>query len=405
MEKDDQKKITSFMKHAQERLILKKAEEEERKIKRLLELEANPCPLTDDSVSSILVRLPIRSLLRSICVCKLWYNIVHNSVFIHDHVLHSELVILFQSPVLKGKAKASDFSVESSILQFTGYLNNQLREYMKTNIQFMDYVDGETVLTDFSISCLGKVIASCNGLLLIIYPIKNIGLIVLNPVTRKCVFLRLGTISLPKKESYGFVYNPSNKQYKVVHLFDDGSGYTSCEIMVIGERNWKMVDGPPVGLINCFEYRPVSAIGSLHWLPQKLHNDYIVSLETKNESFKIVELPTNGGIYDRVVELGDVLCFLSHEEMFKMGIWVMKSLSEETWTKLHTITTGYIMDIVPISGSRSGAQIIFSREEDATIYIYDFRLQGVFTVDMEDVALAKYSSYLPHVNSLVSLSV
>ncbi|KAH9621968.1 hypothetical protein KSS87_021698 [Heliosperma pusillum] len=402
MEKDGLNKITSIMKHAQERSLLKKAEEEERKIKYLLELEANPCPLTDGCVSSILVRLPIRSLLRSICVCKLWYSIVHNSVFIHDHVLHSELVILFQSPL--GRGKASDFSVESSVHQFTGLLNNP--RHQKTNIQFMDYVNGEAVLSDFSISCLGRVIASCNGLLLIIYkPIKNVGLIVLNPVTRKCVSIRLGTISLPNKESYGFVYDSSNKEYNIVHLFDDGSGYTSCEIMVLGARNWKMVDGPPLGLMTWFGNRPVLAIGALHWLPQLLHNECIVSLETKNESFKIVELPTNGGIYDKIVELGDMLCFSSHEEMFKMGIWVLKSLSEETWTKLHTITTCYIMDMVPISGSRSGGQIIFTREEDAAIYIYDFHLQGVFTVDMEDVALVEYSSYLPHVNSLVSWSV
>ncbi|KAL9229043.1 hypothetical protein vseg_004559 [Gypsophila vaccaria] len=404
MEEVGGKKITSLVKLVQERSILKMAEVEERKIKKQQELESSVCPLSDDCVSCILVRLPICSLQRSSCVCKPWSDMVHNPIFIQDHLRRSEFVILIQACVYEG-VKASDFSVESSVPQLTKLVPNPLCIHTQTTIQFMHNVDGKAVIRDFNISCLGTVAASCNGLLLIEYKGRNIGMVVMNPVTRKCVFLRLGTISSPEKESYGFVYDQSANQYKVVHLFDDESGHTSCEIMVVGARYWKMVDGPSFGLIKLFS-RPVSAIGALHWLPNKLHNEFIVSMEIEKETFRTIELPATGGLYDDIAELGDFLCFTSHRDMCKMDIWALKSLSEETWTRFHTITAGYVMDLVPISGSRSGRQIIFTQEDDTTIYIYDFGFEAGSTIVMKkDKSVLKYYPYLPHVNSLVSWSV
>lgn len=227
----------------------------------------------------------------------------------------------------------------------------------------------------------------------------------MNPVTRKLVALPVGTISPSHKRSYSLVFDPSTSEYKVVHLFHDESDYTSCEILVLGERSWKMVNAPPFGLVSWFGYKPVFAVRALHWLPHIDHNDYIVSMEIGTERFKTIELPKSARTCDRVLEMGGFLCFAAHEEteIDQIDIWALKKLSEESWTRIHRVIGCCSLHMIPISGSRFGGQIIFTRDEDGTaaLYDYDFHLKSMSKIEMgKNDSLG--DSYLPHVNSLVS---
>ena len=388
---------------------------EERALSKRMEEKQVPY-LPKDCFSNILVRLPIESLPSTRLVCKPWYKLMNSSIFIDAHLQSSEAVLIFLTPMMRRdeylhpfssrsvlQEKPNTFSVEVNLLRLeSGPLFHQqvIDPRRKFCIQFMEIKDGKAKTGEFDISCLGGIKASCNGLILLENKLKKGRLVVLNPVTRKLTELPLGTLSQPHRESYGFAFSDSTSEYKVIHLFDDELRYINCEILNVGTRTWRPVNGPDFGLISWFGYKPVSAMGALHWVPHISDSDYIVSLQLETEKFHTIQLPKSYRNHDGIIEMGGSLCFVSHcEEMLQIDVWKLKGLSGEGWTKQHSITTGCILDMVPLFGMRKTEELVFKREEDGSLYAYDFQLQVMRKIEME-TPLSR--CYMPHVNSLVS---
>lgn len=404
MAKEPGSKCRSLLRSVEERALSKKVEEKQVPY------------LPKDCFSNILVRLPIESLPSSRLVCKPWYKLINSPIFIDAHLRRSEVVLIFLTPIVKqetyldpfstrsiSQEKPNTFSVEVNLLQLESaplFHQPVIDPRRKSYIQFMEIKDGKSKIGEFNISCMGEITASFNGLILLENKLKRGRLVVMNPVTRKLTELPLGTLSQPHQESYGFALSYSTSEYKVVHLFHDELRYINCEILNVGTRTWRPVNGPSFGLISWFGYKPVSAMGALHWVPHINDNDYIVSLHLENEKFHTVQLPKSYRTHDGIVEMGGSLCFVSHdEEMLQIGIWSLKGLSGEGWTKQHCITTGCILDMVPLFSMRTTEEMVFKRDEDGSLYAYDFQLQVMRKIDMETPLS---DCYLPHVNSLVS---
>ncbi|XP_065847574.1 uncharacterized protein [Euphorbia lathyris] len=411
MDKSLGKRNLAFWKSMQERALSIKVEEEEKK---------QQVPFLDkDCISNILIRVPLESLPSSRFVCKTWYNIINSPVFIDERLRCSESVLIFLKPVpnessypfsstSKQPKQQNNFSVEASLgesgLEPVPLLWKPTITGPKFSIHFVKFEDGKSKIGEYNVSCQGHIRATCNGLILLDNKLKKGGLIVMNPITRKLLALPPGTIYPPHDESYGFVFSDATGEYKVVHLFRDELGHVSCETLNIGTRCWRPVNGPAFGLFGWFGYKPVSAIEALHWIPQIDHNDYIVSMEVENDKFHTVPLPQSCRTYDRILEMGGLLCFVAHEEL-NIDIWKLKSLcSGDTWTKHYSICSGSVIDMFPVFGLRMSGDLIFKRDEDGSCYAYDFKLQEMRKVEMDDKLLRFYNSdtYLPHVNSFVS---
>ncbi|KAK9929651.1 hypothetical protein M0R45_026743 [Rubus argutus] len=180
-------------------------------------------------------------------------------------------------------------------------------------------------------------------------------------------------------------------------------GFVSCEILSLRKKAWREVDGPAFGLFGWFGYAPVSAIGALHWIPEFDRSDYIVSMEINEEKFHQIPLPKSCRTHDRIVAMGDALGFVIHEDINHIDVWILKGFCGEVWTKNHSITVGTIIDMTPLFSLRIKGDIIFKRDEDGSLYAYDFQHQEMTKVEMVKECIPKFSStYLPHVNSLVS---
>ncbi|CAA3019804.1 F-box At3g10240 [Olea europaea subsp. europaea] len=102
----------------------------------------------------------------------------------------------------------------------------------------MEIKDGKSTVKEYNETCIGKIRATCNGLILLENRMKKEGFIVMNPVTRELLTIPLGTQSSPHHESYGLVFCHRPSNYKVVHLFRDESQYIGCEIINIGSGSW-----------------------------------------------------------------------------------------------------------------------------------------------------------------------
>ncbi|GMN34799.1 hypothetical protein TIFTF001_044943 [Ficus carica] len=404
-------KKASLLRSAEERASSKRREEERRK-----QQETDLVPyIPKDCVSNILVRLPLDALQRSRFVCKLWYNVINDAKFVDAYLRRSETVLLFLSSVCK---KFSDSRVVSILPENPNAISVEAKLHhpnsaiffdklpvnraSKFSIQFLEFKDGKCQTGEYNISCLGKIRATCNGLILLDDKMKKGGLVVMNPVTRKLMPLPRGTLSSLHDESYGFALSAVTGEYKVMHLFRDYLGYVSCEILNVGRRSWREIDGPSFGL-RWFGYDPVFAIGALHWIPEIDHSDYIVSVEVESEKFHKTSLPKSCRTYDRIVEMSGFLGFVTHNYEFnQIDVWILKSLLGDVWTRHHSIITGCILDMIPLCSLRIKGELVFKRDEDDSIYVYNFQSEQMTMVEMVNNCHPFAVSYLPHVNSHVS---
>ncbi|XP_041016433.1 F-box/kelch-repeat protein At3g23880-like isoform X2 [Juglans microcarpa x Juglans regia] len=402
-------KNASFLRLVEERAL---SMEEKKK-----QQEALVPYLPKDCISNILVRLPIDSLQRSRFVCKAWYTIINSPIFIHAHLRRSESVLIFLSSIKRESLysspmawippeKPNTISVEVKSLQSEcapvfGLPN--LSPTLKSYIRCLEINDGKSKIGEYNISCLGNIRATCNGLILLDNKLKKGGLIVVNPVTRKLIALPLGTLFPAHVESYGMALSSATGEYKVIHLFKDELGFIGCETLIVGTRLWSWVNGPSFGLVSWFGCEPVSAIGAMHWVPHIDHSDYVVCMDVDEEKFHTTPLPKSCRTHDGIVEMGGFLSFVTHEEVNQIDIWILKGLGE-AWTKQHSITMGCIMDMFPFFSLKMKGDMIFKREEDGSFYAYDFQLQVMTRIEMENGRFPLSCSFLPHVNSLVSWS-
>lgn len=372
--------------------------------------------LPKDCITNILLCLPHKSLLRSMLVCKSWRDIIKSLNFVHAHLHRSDTILIFLSrlpapdniySVLTSRPPDNPnyFSIDTNYLQSQNIpiLTQPAIHYpRKSCVKFMEFSNGKCEERDYKISCLGKIRATCDGLILLENRIKKGGLIVLNPVTRKLDPLPLGTLCPPHNESYGFALSEVSRVYKVVHLFRDELNYFHCEILSLGTRVWRPLDGPEPGLFGWLGYRPVFAIGYLHWVPFVDHSDYIVSMEMDSEKFHKVALPTSCRTHDRILEIRGSLCFIAHEEMTQINIWMLEGLSGHAWKQTCSITMGCTFDMVPLLGLKMSGDIIFERDEDYSLYRYHFELKEIRRIEVQENLALSSNSYFAHVNSFIS---
>ncbi|XP_022936001.1 F-box protein CPR30-like [Cucurbita moschata] len=397
------KRTASMSRSAKESELFRTVEEKRKQQESLIPY------VHEDCVSNILIRLPLDSLHKSMFVCKHWFNVICSPIFVETHLRRSESVLIFTTQthyneVFPHSGKSNTLSIESKFMQSDESLSlfHNLDPTSKTFIHFLEFKDGLSNVGEYSLSCFGRIRATCSGLILLDNKLKKGGLIITNPVTRKLTSIPPGTLNSPHDESYGFAYDDVLGQYKVVHLFRDELMYISCEIFIIGTKKWRAVDGPSFGLFGWLGFRPVEAIGALHWIPQVNHSDCIVSLEIETEKFQTIPLPNSCNMYDGIVEIGSSLSFVTHQETHT-DIWILKGLSGEVWIKQHSINIGCRMDMIPLLSFRIRGDLVF-RSKDGLFYIYDFELRSITKVKNQNRLGVSSGCLFPHVNSMVSWS-
>lgn len=395
----------SFLKQLEERALEKKVmEEEKEKLRRSL----TPY-MPKECIHDILVRLPLESLQRLRFVCKMWYMVINNSIFIDAHFERSENVLIYLtasvrkepffpygSSVPEENSKA--FSVESKLfdLQSVPVLKRPVMHPSSLfSLKFLEIEDGKGKIVDYNLTCMGRIRASCCGLILLNNEMKRGGLVVMNPITRDISALPAGTLSAASSESYGLAFCKKTREFQLVHLFRDGLQYIGCEIMALKSRTWRSVDGPQV--FGWLHINPIFAIGALHWVPIGDRFEYIVSMEVENGKFQRISLPKSYGKFDKIMEIGGNLGYLTREGLNQIDVWILQDICGEGWEKRYSVTNGWKRDMVPLHHSRFKDEIILE-DKYGFLYAYDFELHSMTKIEMEK----RRGGWYVHVNSLVS---
>ncbi|CAK9188485.1 unnamed protein product [Ilex paraguariensis] len=293
----------------------------------------------EDVILDILMRLPMKSLMRLSCVSKSWNAFLTNPNFFSKQ-LHRSSATAHKLLILTRSELGFGFYFHSPPDDGDGDNNNNV----PLNIpQFS--------LPDFSIYSL-YIQGSCNGLACL--SVNDTSTVVLwNPVTRQFRPIRVpfprGRPNHPFEDPgcslFGFGFIPRNNGYKVVRItplvFPTETIRTWVYTLSLDSWKEKKVAVPDV----IFKTQLAICVnGFLHWLAYNKSTkvEVIVLFDLDNEVFRQIALPDSytfqSKIDRKLVILKGSFSVMIHDPSRRLEIWTMTEYGDEkSWTLQLTV--------------------------------------------------------------------
>jgi F-box interacting protein len=340
--------------------------------------------LPNGAVLEILIRLPVKSLVRFRCVCKDWLSLISSNAFIAAHTNQSlsrsddNNKILFRygqsvCTALIPSRKFEHFSLRSDDGSFSH--NNSF-------IQLNCPLERAAYFNDFP-----NMLGSWNGLICLNYyhPSYGYGYTLWNPSIHKAISLPepnlVSSNSLGKLEhSHGFGYDPSTNDIKLVRLkFLHNKVPEMAEIYTLNTGGWRPIAAPAPSYVVNDRCLSVFVNRASHWVAHTppgvgtFHN-VIVAFDMGDEVFREIAVPNcfvRKLYLNMTVAVRDgLLClvpFNEREQGKSFSIWVMKEYGiQESWTKLFNIRQG----LKRVVGFRKNGEVLVT-DRDGELLSYE----------------------------------
>ncbi|XP_050209277.1 F-box protein CPR1-like [Mercurialis annua] len=309
-------------------------------MKKLLSAAADAGDVPIDVICGILSYLPVKSVLRFRCVSKSWYSLINDSHFKKLHLLRSHDQVL----ILQLQCSDKYYSF------YGGPFFDELISGESTQMESLF-----TPIPNPPICNRTKVLAACDGLLLV-RNCDNYGqLTLLNPSTRErrslqdvkyCDFT-------PNGSFYDLGYDSSTDDYKVLlrqtFFRSDRKPWQEINILSVKTNCWRKFN-----YVGVFGERKnaVNLNGSLNWVhmhcctPEqvskgKFKTAKIVSFSLANETITEMEHPcyyNDFTLLDLGVLQGCLCLAVAEGRTPSFTIWLMKEFgATSSWTKVITI--------------------------------------------------------------------
>ncbi|KAF3954337.1 hypothetical protein CMV_020302 [Castanea mollissima] len=281
---------------------------------------SNYVPL--DVIDRILLRLPVNALIRFLCVSKEWSALINSSNFIKKHLNHSIETNSDRTLILK-----------------------------------------ETFVNPPSQSRKGR-----------------------NPLIRKCRKLPSEPMDTPSGSlcyscsSFGFGYDPSNDDYKVMRIaqFFEGVLREFFEVKVYSLKSqcWKKIE-KQLPIKEICSAQSVSLNGAFHLIvEQDDGSESILAFDLANEKFRLYRKPSNEDLASLEVLRG-CLCFIEccPEIPTSNDFWLMKEYGDESsWTRIYKIESDAVLWNIdyfkPLLFPKNGKKVLM---EGVSLIWYDIK--------------------------------
>ncbi|KEH37755.1 putative F-box domain-containing protein [Medicago truncatula] len=322
-------------------------------------LHWRPSPvLPDDVIFQILLRLPVRSLLKLKRVCKSWKTLISDPCFAkchlqsltmnpsisHQHLFSSKRLLLNHDHIVSLPVE----SLFENLSQPTKSVSFRMKRFFRNllssnNGSFKDSLK-PTKAVEFDLDHSFTIFGSCNGLLCLFD--RDHGCFRLwNPLIR-LISKKSPTLGCYEYTTYGgFGYDHVSDKYKVLvgfNIFTNGIRKSMTKIYTFGENSLKTIPNFPFPDI-WWDGKFVS--GTLNWVMLKMgvssSQNAIISFDLEKENYKELLLPEHDGINVSIPTLcvSDnrlYVCF--DENKTHLALWLMKTYGvAESWTKLMMI--------------------------------------------------------------------
>ncbi|KAI9126209.1 hypothetical protein K1719_002630 [Acacia pycnantha] len=286
--------------------------------------------LPQDIITNILVRLPVKSLIRIQCVCKDWKNLFRTPSFIAEHLHHSTL----QNPLL----------ICDNVISNPWHVRLLNREMQVVEFHNTHIID----------PLMPKWVYSSNGLLCMdLRGTCQDSLWLWNPTIRVARQVPKSLKSLNHYEyecfSVGFGFSPIVNDYKIVKLFFFGGFIVQGEVYSLRTEVWRKVEvGNLKGVHDC-QWRAFSCNGAIFWIGCKEDVEghskswlyLIVSFDIATEVFTLIPFlpmaPTYR-CYNTLSSYESKLAIfgtdIKNSESYVIDLWVLEECaypSRERW--------------------------------------------------------------------------
>ncbi|XP_047326822.1 F-box/kelch-repeat protein At3g23880-like [Impatiens glandulifera] len=294
--------------------------------------------LPEEIIIEILIKLPVKSLLQFMCVCRSWCALISNPIFVKKHLRAVTEDENYEHHRLITKSFCADVEWSS--------LLSVLREESPIGTHALDYP------MKHPCDWVG-LIGSLNGLVCI--SIDQSFIFLWNPSTRISKRLLHSNTTHHRRQDvrYGFGYDEGSSEYKVVYIYTvfnylEFSFDTNVKIYGLKSDSWKTVENYP----KCYTMSTMGVFvsGSLHWdsdIKSGINNYHsIISLNLSKETFSVISSPCSrqeGNLNLKIGVLGGCLALFSNFVGKKIDVWVMKEHGKiESWSKLFSLPTLYV---------------------------------------------------------------
>ncbi|URD94310.1 F-box associated domain [Musa troglodytarum] len=229
--------------------------------------------LPSDLFMEILSWIPARVLLKLRCVCKCWYSITTDPVFVRLHLQKQQVL-----PEV------------ASVLTFHRHFIDD-----RSLLSRLDVVDVPWIENHIAIwhnRPMLVVSPPCHGLFCLYHSSMELGVCLYNPTTRKSFSLPQNFTSININPSDFCVgYHPISRQYKVIHTFCTRSTSLAMETVTVGGSTWRKVEVSSAHtMFTSIKMGKPSATGTMYWLAQKnILEEIILSLDLDTE--RLIEVP------------------------------------------------------------------------------------------------------------------
>ncbi|KAL0002165.1 hypothetical protein SO802_015946 [Lithocarpus litseifolius] len=349
----------------------------------------NLSSLPEELLEEILVRLPVKSLLRFRCVQKSWSTLVQNPTFIAKHLRHHQT-----------KTKNPSILVESM----------DKYENLKYILQSHPDEGGGVRIVDFKGDSMGRLIttrsvatmfACINGIICIAGVFRgHYGFVLWNPAIRKgkvVPYPRFPDCPAHFALSgsyYAFGFDQNSNDYKVVRVVQhrkksaENSITPYCNFFYVYSLradSWTQIFGTPVQHNNIKLHSRCNEIffnGVHHWIgslnnePRESYDHHIImSFDMSREVFQIIRFPDMFFPNKTLAVFNDCLACIVYGINEYIDIWVMREYGvEDSWAK--QLVVGHLL------GIQRPLQIIGNEEillvdEKKTLVLYNIGSQEI----------------------------
>ncbi|KAK9276527.1 hypothetical protein L1049_006061 [Liquidambar formosana] len=294
----------------------------------------------------ILSRLPVKSLLRCRSVCKQWRSIIDDPSFVDVHASRSQT-----SP---GSCRM--------LISFSE-LDGSKHYFFSANLRGGPAVNHITLPgcnKGSQSPCQCNVSESLNGLVLfsngtelyICNPSRQ-SVQTLPPSSAGSWYEKLDCHLNSPFSSYSFGFDPSTKEYKVLHIIgichrtDMKLSDVQCEVLTVkanlgrgqiiieGGIPWRRMSRVPP-FPYPFRSQGVCVNGAIHWIGiSGPGQEILVAFDVASEKFRMTALPVGVSSKANLTQIGGRLALLGDKgyDTFSIELWVLKEYHNTLWVK------------------------------------------------------------------------
>ncbi|KAK2412173.1 F-box/kelch-repeat protein [Trifolium repens] len=297
--------------------------------------------LPSELITEILLRLPVKSLIRYKSVCKSWLTLISNPNFANSH-FHSSEAATQTRRILS----ISAIPPQIRSIDFQALLNNHSTS-SNPNLSLPQFYFPLRI----GGSCRGFIFLNCSSYYYIWNPSTGFcKKIVLSPFDYSfCSYL------------YGFGYDHSRDDYTVVSLScDDNSSYLM--IFSLRDNTWKQIEDRPFRYKRAYNCPKVGFFfnGAIHWFVTHRGSSVKVIVAFDLMERKLLEINIPTGFNNHYIEEFDLWVYGEFLSIWVMRnsiveIWVMKEYKVgSSWAKTLVLPIGAIPYFSPIYSTKNG---------------------------------------------------